>query len=101
MGNMLFSIPNAKTALGLTAQAESGETVTQENSTGETESNLNQGRGGDKCQSQPIKKRTTLARVRRTCESRWNSTLSMSPTSSNPLSESGHTLVFVSLIGNS
>ena len=32
---MIFSIPNAKTARGLTAQAESGETVTQKNSTGE------------------------------------------------------------------
>ena len=34
VGNMPFSTPNAKTALGLTAQAEDGETVTQENCTG-------------------------------------------------------------------
>jgi hypothetical protein len=34
VGNMPSSTPNAKTALGLAAQAESGETVTQENCIG-------------------------------------------------------------------
>ena len=79
MGNVPLSTPNAKTTLGLTAQVVCGKTVTQENYTGKLDvSILN--RGGGQA-SKPVN-------------------LPMSPTSPYPRSESGYTLVLISLIGD-